>query len=75
MSTPIWDEGRVAACLCAIDCSRCEKRSRCCVQLLVPGEAGSLINLCGSCFCELAYKVGYATGQLEIGINGKFAIR
>lgn len=76
MSTPIWEEGRVAACLCASCCDRCERRGRC-VQLArdVGPPAWALFTLCLPCFTELVYKAGQVIGQLEVGINGKFALR
>lgn len=54
MSTPIWDEGRVLACLCAQTCDRCDERGRC-LQLLRPAPHVVAINLCRRCFNKLVY--------------------
>lgn len=54
MSTPIWDEGKVAACWCATKCDRCDARRRC-VQLCTVafGEPWHTINLCVECWIQL----------------------
>lgn len=55
MSTPIWEEGKVAACLCAQQCNRCDRRGRC-IQLYAVDrrtQVGSSIILCLDCWTAL----------------------
>jgi len=62
MSTPIWDQGDVAACVCAQHCHRCKKRGRC-VQLFAVGPQ-LMMNLCLECFLDLARRVGLSQNYL-----------
>jgi hypothetical protein len=62
MSTPIWDEGNVAACLCATQCDRCDKRGRCIQILSMPvGEPvlnpRGRVNLCFECYGDLSTRI------------------
>lgn len=59
MSTPIWNEGPVAASLCTTLCTRCDARGQC-VQLCYHFDgfvAPATMNLCLDCWTELVLRV------------------
>jgi hypothetical protein len=62
VSTPIWDSGAVSASITATLCDRCRSRDRC--VALFSDDYG--IDLCLSCFCDLAYQVGKADGDARL---------
>ena len=64
MSTPIWN-GTFSASVAATLCDRCSSRDLC-VALYAANRHGSGIDLCLSCFCELAYQVGKADGGARL---------